>query len=104
MSTPSVVAILRATRLWSAAMTETMIPQRTQVCDVRAIASGLPAQHEPGRNTVESEESATLEWQFGTCMHCAQRISRFRRLSGGTWFDRWGNVPESVYTVPSDVR
>jgi hypothetical protein len=43
-----------------------------------------------------------VESQFGTCMHCAQRISRFRPLHTGQWFDAWGNLDDSAYIVPPD--
>ena len=50
--------------------------------------------HEPARYTVESESGVGVEWQVGTCAHCAERIFRFRMLSTGQWFDQWGSVAE----------
>lgn len=79
------------------------MPTRIISCAARNRSGGDP-RHEPGRNTVESESSLFLEWQFGTCMYCAQTISRFRKLNGGRWFDSWGNLEESAYTIPTDLR
>lgn len=76
-----------------------MIPQREPAC--RSFA-GQPAgsdRHVPDRRTVEGESNIDMEWQFATCMHCAERISRFRILFGGRWFDQWGAVTDEAYVV-----
>ncbi len=80
-------------------MTETMNPRRSAVCTSHARELGGPGQHQPARNTVESEFSIEMEWHFGTCMYCWQGISRFRVRNGGTSFDRWGDVEDDAYLI-----
>jgi hypothetical protein len=66
-----------------------MLPLRDARCSGIVDTTG-DAGHHTDPETVESEWNAELEWQFAECAHCRQRIARFRRLAGGTWFDRWG--------------
>lgn len=84
-------------------MTETLIPLRIAACSARTVRAGGNDHHVPVGTTVESESSIEMEWQFGACMYCEQPISRFRLLSGGTWFDRWGNFEESAYLIPGSA-
>jgi hypothetical protein len=72
-------------------MTAMMIPVRDSVC--RAATDALP-RHRPAPGTVETENSAEIEWQFGECTQCGGSISRFRLLLGGLWFDQWGELTE----------
>jgi hypothetical protein len=83
-------------------MTGTLIPERVHYCPARVTRKGHGNSHEPGQNTVESDQGVIVESQFGTCMHCAQRIARFRPLGTGRWFDAWGNLADSAYVVPTD--
>jgi hypothetical protein len=84
-------------------MAETVIPQRISICRARMADPGYNHQHAPSPASVETESSIDLEWQFGTCGYCAEPISRFRFLHGGTWFDRWGSFSESEYVIPDGV-
>jgi hypothetical protein len=82
-------------------LTEALIPRRNPACFARSIRLDETECHEPRVGTVESEYNAEMEWQFATCRHCDQSISRFRMLVGGLWFDRWGDLEGAQHSSAS---
>ena len=80
-------------------MTETMLPLRVAVCRALVARGAGKTRHEPRTDSVDSGYNHDIEWQFGSCRHCAEPISRFRPLLGGQWFDAWGSIDESEFVI-----